>query len=438
MNDEEKLLAIRALNELMFVCNRMARLQIEYFRLKQRSRFSSNEETEAVDEKFFRSRKRVILRRIGRKKIPVVEIVGLIDPDNLESLTQFPRSDWFVDEWRDMYPKLGYAKALLKNMVQSKKRNFHVSKPRTQTVSCLVNCLRLTLYRDADHDQLTPTGFTNLSMMRGQVETICTELVELRSLIKDFPLELSTERRRGRALGVLDVIGGLTKNGWQIEQPYLDLSSLQVCNEQSDLTQVPASDIRKRFDLSKTSRITGQTRNQYRVILTWRSYQTIAQAVTLSKPVLDHSADKIVLAEVDVLIQAWSVAQTRMEECFAEWKTHKRAVIGRGLWMSDHDVAVRALSRPSTEPALNPVGNKKQLRNDWLLSQYLDSPKDARVTHRALEQLLIRKAPQHRWSLLAANSMGAALREAWLRQKGTPWPFDGRGKKAKARPQKAK
>ncbi len=88
-----------------------------------------------------------------------------------------------------------------------------------------------------------------------------------------------------------------------------------------------------------------------------------------------------------------------------------------------------ALSTKPSESALEKLSgspNQKQQRNDWLLELY--ETHSEKTLPDLLEDLSL-IAPTKGWDLLeATSSIGSALREAYERQHGKPWPYDRRGK----------
>ena len=71
---------------------------------------------------------------------------------------------------------------------------------------------------------------------------------------------------------------------------------------------------------------------------------------------------------------------------------------------------------------------KKQVRNDWLLSQRgIDNV--AKLTLTELANLLTEESLTRGWDTLEASGVSDALRESYKRQYKQPWKFDGRGKK---------
>jgi hypothetical protein len=84
------------------------------------------------------------------------------------------------------------------------------------------------------------------------------------------------------------------------------------------------------------------------------------------------------------------------------------------------------------------IDEAKKERNDWLLKQRGDGH-HAVHTEKELSDMLAKKCTEEtEWSHIEPRSIASALREAYTRQKGRPWPFDGRGKRKSAKKPKAR
>ena len=96
------------------------------------------------------------------------------------------------------------------------------------------------------------------------------------------------------------------------------------------------------------------------------------------------------------------------------------------------DAPKQLATKSEQDAALKPIDKAKVERNDWLLEM---RGKDQRpkMTEKELSNALSKKCEEEpNWVHIEPRSIPAALREAYKRQTGNLWPFDGRGRTKKA------
>jgi hypothetical protein len=88
----------------------------------------------------------------------------------------------------------------------------------------------------------------------------------------------------------------------------------------------------------------------------------------------------------------------------------------------------------STDPKdapLKPIDKAKVERNDWLL-EMRGMDHRPKMTEAELSDALLKECENRPdWVPIEPKSIPAALRKAYKRQTGNPWPFDGRGRTKK-------
>ena len=95
------------------------------------------------------------------------------------------------------------------------------------------------------------------------------------------------------------------------------------------------------------------------------------------------------------------------------------------------DAPKQGATESEQDAALKPIDKAKVERNDWLLEMRgkNHSPK---MTETELSNELLKECENKpNWVPIEPRSISAALREAYTRQTGNLWPFDGRGRQKK-------
>ncbi len=77
---------------------------------------------------------------------------------------------------------------------------------------------------------------------------------------------------------------------------------------------------------------------------------------------------------------------------------------------------------------LKPIDRAKQERNDWLLDRRGTDHKPIMSELELSNALANACKTQNDWVHIEPRSIASALREAYTRKTGNPWPFDGRGR----------